>query len=128
MIRLFLPLSLLCVLAIAPGCVAVVAGAAAAGTMAYVSNESAKSYPAAPDAAWTATLEALRDVGYAVDPSALPYASGRDEFEIEDVKIQVRGGDAGTTRVWVRVGTFNNEKNREKAASIHAAIAKRLGV
>ena len=128
MMRLILPALLAVLLALTPGCVAVVAGAAAAGTMAYVSNESAKSYAASPDAAWTATLEALRDVGYAVDPSAMPYQSGRDEFEMEDVKIQVRGGDAGTTRVWVRVGTFNNEKNREKAAAIHAALAKRLGL
>lgn len=127
MARLFLPLALIATLALTPGCVAVVAGAAAAGTMSYASNESARSFPATMDATWTASLEALREVGYPVDPS-VPYQAGRDEFEMDDVEVQLSSDGKGTTRVFVRVGTFDNKKNREKARKILDAIEKRVGL
>ncbi len=126
MVRMLLPCSLALLLALAPGCVAVVAGAAAAGTMSYVTNETARSYPATVDATWSATFEALRDVGYPVDPS-MTYGADKDEFEIEDVKVQVKGDGSATTRVWVRVGTFDGDDNREKAQRILDAISKRIG-
>ncbi len=125
--RLIFPAVLLSILALTPGCVAVVAGAAAAGTMKYVSNESARTFPATINATWSATLEGLRDVGYPVDAS-VPFERQGGEFEIQDVKVQVKAGKPGMTRVWVRVGTFDNEKNRTKAQRILDAIAKRLGV
>jgi len=114
------------VLAWMPGCVAVVAGAAAAGTMKYVSNESARTYPADLRAAWQASLEALREVGYPIDP-AVPYGKDGGSLDIEDVKLQVRAGETSGSRVWVRVGTFDTEKNRAKAARILDAIQRRLG-
>ena len=114
-------------LILTPGCAAVVVGAAAAGTMKIVSNESARTYPATVDATWMATLESLREVGYPVDPS-VPFGRDGSDFEVEDVKVQVRSGEEpGTTRVWVRVGTFDNEKNREKAGRILDGIQRRVG-
>lgn len=124
--RLLLPCTLVITLALAPGCVAVVAGAAAAGTMSYVTNETARSYPATVEATWSAAFEALRDVGYPVDAS-MTYGADKDEFEIEDVKVQVKSDGVKSTRVWVRVGTFDNEGNREKAQRILDAISKRIG-
>ncbi len=126
MARLSLLAFLLLTVSLAPGCAAVVAGAAAAGTMNIVGNESARSYPATVEATWMAALEALREVGYPVDPS-VPYGRDGSEFEVDDVKVQVRGGDAGTSRVWVRVGTFDNAKNRDKAGRILDAIGRRVG-
>lgn len=113
-------------LSLTPGCAAVVVGAAAAGTMKIVSNESARTYPATVDATWMATLESLREVGYPVDPS-VPFGRDGSDFEVEDVKVQVRSGEPGMTRVWVRVGTFDNEKNREKARRILDGIQRRVG-
>ncbi len=127
MSRPFLFVLLVTVLALGPGCAAVVAGAAAAGTMSYVSNESARTYPATVEATWMATLEALREVGYPVDPS-VPFGRDGSDFEVEDAKVQVRGGEqAGTTRVWVRVGTFDSAEHRQKAARILDAIGRRIG-
>jgi len=118
--------SLALVLAWTPGCVAVVAGAAAAGTMKYVSNESARTYPASLEATWQASLEALREVGYAVDPAA-PFGGDGATFDIGDVRLQVRAGETSGSRVWVRVGTFDTDKNREKAGRLLDAIGRRLG-
>ena len=107
------------------GCVAVAAGAAAAGTVQYLRNESSRAYAATPEATWSAAFAALRDEGYPVDPSAGRTAPG--DFEIDDVELEVRTSRAGATLVTVRVGTFDTRAHGEKARRILDGIATRLG-
>ncbi len=117
---------LLMLLVFAPGCAAVVAGAAAAGTVQYVRNEAARDYDATVDATWSATLGSLRDQGYPVDPSA-SYAGRGGALEVNDVKVWVGSLGPAKSRVRIRVGTFDTDKHRNQAHRILDGISAHLG-
>jgi hypothetical protein len=127
MTRPILLLSLIALVLPATGCAAVVAGAAATGTIQYLRNEASRDYAATPEATWTATLQALRDHGYPVDPSAA-YAQRGGRLEVNDVKVWVRPYGAGRTRVRLRVGTFDTDAHRERARLVLDAVGAHLGV
>lgn len=120
---LVLPLFLL----LAPGCVAVVAGAAAVGAVQYFRNEAVREYPATREATWAATLQTLRDLGYPVDPST-GYGSSQGSLEVNEVKLRVYGTEGGQTRVAVRVGTFKTQAHRDQAKRILDGIAQVMGL
>lgn len=125
MSRLFLPCMCL-VFLLSPGCAAVVAGAAGAGTVKYLANGSERNYAADVQTTWTATLASLRDIGYPVDPATGVPSNGA--LDVGDAKIRVRpanDGDGGSI-VWARFGTFDNRKNREKTHRLLDGVGARL--
>ena len=126
MLRSCLLACLLVCLLLAPGCVAVVAGAAAAGTIQYVRNEAVRTYDAPQGATWAATLKSLRDQGYPVDPSLAEGKKGC-ALEVNDVKVWLVKVTPKTTQVRIRVGTFDTNAHREKARRILDGVAGHLG-
>ena len=97
----------------ASGCLAAAAGAAVgAGTYAYVRGDLEATLASPLDEVWGATLEAVRDLGFAVREQA------QDQLSARLVAAQVRGGDVSirlervgenATKVNIRVGTFGDE-------------------
>lgn len=123
MIRLSSICALAAILSLGTGCAAAVAGAAGVGAVKWASNTSQRAYPADAETTWTAALASLRDAGYAVDP-ATPYSNGA--LAIGDVKLNVKTASDGVTHVLVRVGTFDNNRNREQARRILDGISAHL--
>ncbi len=117
---------LLLTLALAPGCAAAVVGAAAVGTVQYARNEAHRDYSATVEATWSATLEAMRDLAYPVDPS-VPYGQDGGTLRVNDVRVKVQGTNDNRSRVFVRVGTLTSQEHRVRAKSILDATARRLG-
>lgn len=109
-----------------PGCVAVVAGAAAAGTIQYVRNEASRDYAATVEATWAAALQVLQERGLPVDPAA-PVGPSGGTLDVGDVHLEVFARGTDRTRVRVRVGTFDTNTNREEARLILDGVAERLG-
>lgn len=117
---------LLVLLLLAPGCAAAVVGAAAVGTVQYVRNEAYRDYSATVEATWSATLEAMRDLAYPVDPT-VPYGQDGGTLRVNDVWVRVQATKDGKSRVRVRIGTFRNAEHRVRAKSILDGVARRLG-
>jgi hypothetical protein len=109
------------------GCVAVAAGAAAGyGAHKVVANESTRDYPADLTTTWNATLAAMREQGYPV-AEGVPHGPGAGRVEINDAVVVVeRTGDA-SSRVRVRLGTFDTAGHRRRAALLLDAVGRRLG-
>jgi hypothetical protein len=105
------------------GCLvaAVAAGAAVAyGAIQYDKNEARRDFQAPLDRTWKATLAALRDNGYPVSDAAEP-GTTEGKIDIGDAKVvveKVPSEPTETTRVRVRIGTFDSEDNRRKAGLI----------
>lgn len=114
------------VLALTPGCVAAAVGAGALGTVQYVRNEVSRDYPATVEATWSATLEAMRDLAYPVDPTAR-YGENGGTLVLNDVHVKVNERAPSGSRVAVRVGTFTNDEHRSRAKNILDGITRRLG-
>jgi hypothetical protein len=125
MSRIALCLALSLFAASAAGCVAVAAGAAAAGTVEYVRNASAREVSADVPTTWSAVFESLREQGYPVDPTLT--RTGAGSFDIEDAKVAVQPTKNGRTRVTVRVGTFDTQAHRDRARRILDGVQARLG-
>ena len=124
--RLLLTPVLLSALVLTPACVAAV-GAAAVTTVQYVRNEAYRDYSATVDATWSATLEAMRDLSYPVDPS-VPYGQNGGTLRVNDVHVRVQRTKDERTRVRLRIGTFDTPEHRVRAKSILDGVARRLGL
>lgn len=110
------------------GCVvgALAVGAAAGyGAIKYDENEASREFDVPLARAWAATVAAMEDNGFAVgDPSPQGVTEGR--IESGDAKVVVEAITGGRSRVRVRIGTFDNEDNRRRAALVLERVAKRL--
>ncbi|MDJ0975044.1 MAG: DUF3568 family protein [Planctomycetota bacterium] len=125
--RFLLAPVLLSALVLTPACAAAVVGAAAVSTVQYVRNEAYRDYSATLDATWSATLEAMRDLAYPVDPS-VPYGENGGTLRVNDVHVRVQRAQNERTRVRLRIGTFDTPEHRVRAKSILDGIARRLGL
>jgi uncharacterized protein YceK len=119
------PCALFAVLLTTSGCAAVVAGAAGVSAVKYASNGSQRAYAADVETTWTATLDSMREAGYPVDANAT-YASMGGAISIGDAKVRVQSGRDGMSHVLVRVGTFDNQRNREAARRILDGVQARV--
>lgn len=113
-------------LAVTPACAAAVVGAGAVGAVQYFRNEAQRAYPATVEATWSATLEAMRDLAYPVDPT-VKYGQNGGVLVLNDVKVKVQERSPSGSMVAVRVGTFNTEEHRIRAKNILDGISRRLG-
>lgn len=115
-------------LAGANACVAtaIVAGAAATfGIVMYSENEAVRDFDAGLGPTWSATVAAMRTLGYPVaDGAAHGLTEGR--VEVHDVKVRVTREPGDFTRVRVRVGTFRTEEHRRRAGLILEEVARLL--
>lgn len=99
--------------ALAPGCAALVVGAAAGvGTVAYVNGELDTVVEASLDDTWEATQAAVKDLEFTVTESSKDALAAKQVSRTaEDKKIQIhlnRETDS-TTRIRIRVDVFGNE-------------------
>jgi hypothetical protein len=123
-------IGILCLVALTSGCL-VAAGltvGAAAGVVGYVyydRNEAVRDFPASFDKTWKATLGAMRTLKYAV-PKEPELSAASGELLIDDVKISVTRQPGNLTRVSIRVGTFDTEGHRHRAALIFEKIQGQL--
>lgn len=111
------------------GCIvaaAAVGAAAAYGAVKYNENEAYEDFHAPFDATWRATLESLRENGYAVTDLSAP-ATTEASFEVQDVRVKVERLPGDATRVHVRVGTFSTDEHRRRAALVLEGVGKRVG-
>ncbi len=121
--RLLPVCALLALLPLATGCAAVVAGAAGYGAYKYAGNNSQRAYAADGETTWLAAVDAMREAGYPMDPEA-PYTNST--VTVGDARVRVQTASDGVTHVLVRVGTFDNQSNRDKARRILDGIDARL--
>jgi hypothetical protein len=104
----------------------VAAGAAAGyGAHKYVSNEASRDYPADLGRTWQATLGAMREAGYPVAEGVPPGPAGGC-LEINDAKVTVESVGPATSRVRVRLGTFDTANHRRRADAILDSIGVRV--
>lgn len=104
------PLALLLVMVLLNGCVALVAGGAGAGAVAYTKGEYGNRYDKPYDSTWQAALDALHQMGISV------YNTSKDGGLIEGtrqdgtkVRLALQSIDANTTQVRIRVGKLGEE-------------------
>jgi hypothetical protein len=123
-------LALLLFAPLASGCVAVAAagvGAAATyGYISYQSNEAVRDFRARPELAWKAVLHGMKAQDYEVegDPELGPVEG---VAVAGDTAVTVERVPGGTSRVRVRVGTFESETHGRLAKLLIEEIARRLG-
>jgi hypothetical protein len=127
-IRAVVPLLVSCAALSTGGCLLVGAAAVAGatyGTVKYVENEAYRDFHSPVEPTWKATLEALRENGYAVGDMPAPQgAEGR--IEIGDAKVVVERNPGDFTRVRVRIGAFDDEDHRRRAGLILESVGKRV--
>ncbi len=108
------------------GCAAVVVGGVAAGgTYYYVTGWLNKDYSASLNQAYTASLEACKELGLAIQKrhKNLTEASIDAKDSDRDVWISLESKTANVTKISVRVGLTGDKIASQR---IHEAIAKRL--
>lgn len=101
------------VLLLFSGCVAVVAGAAGAGTVGYLAGELRSPLEAPVDRAWQAVEATINERGYMVTKQSKDARTGILESRTADdqkVTIRVTEVTEDTSEVRIRVGTFGDEK------------------
>ena len=101
-------------LVLGSGCVAALVGGAAAGagTVAYVRGELRSSENVTLDVAWTAALEAMKDLQMGMEMQKKDGLSGTLKAHMADntkVHIKVSKTGPAETLVRIRVGTFGNQ-------------------
>ncbi len=116
---LLLPLSSCIVVA------AAAVGAATFGAISWNENEAQMDFQRDFDATWQATKAALRELAFPVDDTQLP---GKTEGTLHagDATATVEMHPGNTTRVRVRVGTFESDDNKRRAQLILESLKKRL--
>ncbi len=121
--------------ALLPGCIlaaaVVVAAAVTAGAVVYANNVASCEYGAPLDRCWEAAQAAVADLSYPAGTRSKDHEYGEIKTKAADgrqVVVVIRKTGDATTRVEVRVGDFESDRNRESAEAVHAAVAKRLGV
>ena len=110
------------------GCVvaALAVGAAAAyGTIKYTENEAYEDFHANLDTTWRATVASLRENGYTAAENAA-HGPVDGHLEIGDAKVTVETQPGDNSRVRVRIGTFDNEDHRRRAALILEGVSRRI--
>jgi len=112
-------IAILCLVPLTSGCIAV-AGAGVVGVVGYVfyeKNEAQQDFEASFDKTWKATLEALKSLNYSV-PQEPVHSADSGDIKLDDLSIHVARHPGNTTRVKVRVGTFDCEEHRRRAGLI----------
>lgn len=105
------------------GCWVVVAGAGAAGTVAYLKGDLEAVEPSNLDAVYTATAEALEQLGlHPIEDrkDALSALITTRDAQDQKITIKLRRTTSETTKISIRVGIFGNEtKSRLIYQKIH---------
>ena len=112
---------------VAPGCIAaaIVVGAAAAfGVVKYTENEAYRDFHDPLPAVWSATVASLRENGYPLPHDPL-HGPNEGQIEAGDAKVVVERHAEDFTRVRVRIGTFESEDHRRRAALVLDGVASR---
>ncbi|MFT5283990.1 MAG: hypothetical protein ACI8TQ_000141 [Planctomycetota bacterium] len=125
-----LPLcALLLLVPTASSCIVVAAGAGAAATYGYIShqnNTSVRDFNASPTKAWKAVLYGMKAQKYSVEGS--PELGPVEGIATSgDTRVTVERVPGGTSRVKIRIGTFESEKNERLGRLLMLDIARRLG-
>jgi len=110
------------------GCLAVAGLTVGAGVVGYVyydKNEASETFDASFDKTWKASLSALRDLKYTV-PKDAPHEADSGLLTIGDMRLHVARHPGNTTRVSVRIGTFDTAEHRRRAGLILEKIEKEL--
>jgi hypothetical protein len=124
--RCLLSLALASLPVAAGGCLFLAVGAAAAfGVVMYLENEAYQDFHADLDTTWNATLAAMRKLGYPVQ-EGMPHSTTEGEVKINDAHVRVTRESGGHTRVHVRIGTFETDDHRRRAALLLEEIAKSI--
>lgn len=124
--RLLFAFLMLPLLAASSGCVAVVAGGAAAGGTAYVMGELKTDVEATPKQLRSAIVAGTKDLGLQSISGAGDELQGNYVYRTAaDKKVTVRYEMLGdqSAELRIRVGTFGDES---MSMRIHDAITKRL--
>lgn len=108
------------------GCVALIAGGAGAGAVAFAKGEYETSYQRPYDQTWQATQDALKDLGIKT------YNTSKDGGLIEAtkndgtaVRVVLQSTDPKTTAIKIRVGKVGDE---QYSRTIDNKIRERLGI
>jgi Protein of unknown function (DUF3568) len=118
--KIFLGMMLAAALALGSGCALFVVGAAAgagAGTYAYVDGELKETESVSYDTACTATLAAMKDLGFAVVENKSDALSAKiTAVSTADKKVYVTltKQSATSTQISIRVGTFGDQTQSEQ--------------
>ncbi len=108
------------------GCVAIVAGAAAAvGYIQYDKNGHHSEYEESLETVWRASVASMNQLGFEVGSDQKPEPT-QGVLEVDDVKLIVNQLPEGRTRVTVRAGTFDTADNRRRAQLVLEQLNKRL--
>lgn len=121
-------LALLALITILPGCllaVVAVAGAATFGAISYSNNGAEQDFKASLESTWQATISAVRDAGYPVDPASKPDAN-EGTIDSGDLHVRVERHPGNFTRVIVRIGTFKTDDHKRQAKLILEQVAGQL--
>jgi hypothetical protein len=110
------------------GCLAVVAGAGAAGTVAYMRGDLEADEPHNLDAVYDATRAAMDTLQLSVlegktDKDALSATVAARDAEDKRVTVRLRAQTEQTTSISIRIGTFGNQT---KANLIYNRIRENL--
>ncbi len=121
-------LALLVLVTVLPGCllaVVAVAGAATFGAVSYSTNGAEQDFKSSLESTWKATISAVRDAGYPVDPASKPEAN-EGTIDSGDLHVRVERHPGDFTRVIVRIGTFKTDDHKRKAKLILEQVAGNL--
>ncbi|MBM4026000.1 MAG: DUF3568 family protein [Planctomycetes bacterium] len=110
------------------GCLAVAAGAGAAGTVAYMRGDLEADEPYAIDAVYTAAREAMKTLRLSVmegktENDALAAVLVARDAEDKRITIRLKASTEETTKISIRIGTFGDQA---KAQRIYNRIRENL--
>jgi len=113
------------------GCLLLVAGAAAGGTVSYVGDELRVIADTPMDRAWVAANAAMKDMEYTVIPAethkdAISGKIGARNARDQKVLVQLFRQTDKATEVRVRVGAFDTSANKAAAQAFYDKMKKRL--
>jgi hypothetical protein len=94
------------------GCLVVAAGAAGAGTYAYVTGELSTVEEASLDKCWSATQAAVKDLQFTVKEQSKDALQGRlvaQQADKTDITIKLDRETDKLTKIRIRVGVFGDE-------------------
>ena len=110
-------------------CIVLAAGAGAAASYGYIShqnNTTSRDFNASPAKVWKAVLYGMKAQNYTVEGA--PQLGPVEGVAIaRDTRVTVERVPGGTSRVRIRVGTFESEKNERLGRLLMHEIARRLG-
>jgi len=118
--KIFLGMFLAAILALGGGCALLVVGAAAgagAGTYAYVDGELKSTETVTYDTACTASLAAMKDLGFAVvedKKDALTDKITARSTADKKVYVTLTKQSATSTEIKIRVGTFGDQNQSQQ--------------